>query len=354
MKMMEGIKEDETNSIMLTVLIICHNQKDVLKRCIDSALQQKTTFPTEVIVSDDRSNDGTREMLVNEYKNKVISTLFDSDTCNTSFTLERAGYNRLNGLRLARGKYIIHTDGDDFFTSTDLFQTMVDTLEEHPECSLCCQNYCILDSNNIDAPHVPQIKDPIMFKDSIVSPQFFFSKVMLVNACFCARRGSNFNSENLWGGTYDDNYITARYIGNGMIAILNRCDFVYVQYDHSSCANLSAENKKILFQPAIGSIELAPSIAGVMLRRYTDSFFVVSKHAVFKKHVNENLQSFCSKFESFIYHNLDNNNVFRVWLRYLLIFLLTLFMRVTKLKTRLLLILLYRLSIGKLNEKVII
>lgn len=352
--MMEGIKEYETNSIMLTVLIICHNQKDVVRRCIDSVLQQNTTFPTEIIVSDDRSNDGTREMLLNEYKNKVISTFFDSDTCKTSFTLERAGYNRLNGLRLARGKYIIHTDGDDFFTSTDLFQTMVDTLEKHPECSLCCQNYCVLDSNNIDAPHVPQVKNPIMFKDNIVSPQLFFSKVQLVNACFCARRGINFNSENLWGGTYDDNYITARYIGNGMIAILNRCDFVYVQYCNSSCATLSDENKKILFQAPIGMIELAPSIAGAMLRQFTISFYVVSKHAVFKMFVNEGLRTFCNKFDSFIFHELDNNIAFHTWLRYLLIFLLSRFMLVKKFKPRMLLCLLYRLSIGVLSKKVVI
>ncbi len=346
---------NNNDSITLSIIIICHNQKNEVKRCIESVLQQKTSFAKEIIVSDDRSTDGTREMLVGEYKDKVISTFFNSDECNVSLTMERSGYNRLNGLKLARGKYIIHTDGDDFFTSTDLFQTMVDTLEEHPDCTMCCQNFCVVKSDNINAPHIPSNTSELLKKDCVVSAQTFFSSVkMLVNACFCSRKGDNFNAEHLWGGTYDDSYITARYVGNGNIAILNRCDFVYVQYNHSTCATMKMEDKKILFQTAIGIVELTPSIAGAMMKKYTLSFFRLSKHVVLLRPISKEILSFCGKFDNFMYHNLSRVSSFKVWIRYFFIFMLSGFMSITKIKTRNLLTLLYKTAIGEVSSDVII
>ena len=349
---MENSQNDK--SIVLSVIIICHNQKEVVRRCIDSVLRQETTFRKEVIVSDDRSTDGTREMLLNDYKGKVIATFFNSDNCNASFTLERSGYNRLNGLKLAHGKYIIHTDGDDFFTSTDLFQTMVDTLEAHPECSLCCQNYCVVDANNVNAPHIPQNNSPYLKQDCIISVQEFFANVkMLVNACYCLKR-ANFNDEKLWGGTYDDNYITCRYIGCGKVAILNRCDFVYVKYGTSTCATMKLQDKRILFHAAIGMTELAPTIAGAMVSRYSRSFMRVSQFAVLRKPVSNEIQSFCGRFDGFLFHNLKNEFVLKNWLRYCCVYFLSAFMTYAKVSPKLFRVLLYRLAIGKIDKKAVI
>ena len=340
--------------IMLSVIIICHNQKDVVKRCIESVLQQKTSFTTEVIVSDDRSTDGTREMLLEEYNDKVISTFCDSNECNASFTLERSGYNRLNGLKLAKGKYLIHTDGDDFFTSTDLFQTMVDTLESHPECSLCCQNYCMVNADNINVPHEPYNKSPLLAGNRIVTSQEFYNNVdFLVNACFCARRDC-FNTKNLWGGTYDDNFITARYISNGKIAILNRCDFVYVQYEHSTCATMEEAEKNIIFKAAIGITELAPAVAGSLLNRKTVAFYAVAKHVILGRPISKRIQAYCSKYESFIFHSLSSEISIVNRIRYFLIFTISALMLFLNFKPKFARSLLYRLAIGRIKEDVII
>lgn len=350
------MKDDiRSYSVTLSVIIICHNQKSVVKRCIDSVLSQKTSFPVEIIVGDDNSTDGTIEMLSTLYKERIILAKCNSDDCDPSFTLERAGYNRLNALKLARGKYLIHTDGDDFFTSTDLFQTMVDTLESHPECSLCCQNYCMVDCDNVNVPHIPHNEHPLLFKNQIVSVQTFFGNVStVVNACFCMRRGSNFNSHNLWGGTYDDRYITARYTGNGYIAILNRCDFVYVQYKHSSFSSVKEEVKKIIFQVPIGIAELSPAVAGPIIKKYTGAFLRVAMYMVLRKPVSKDIRNFCSKFEGFLFHNISNEFVFFHWLRYLLICMVSSFMIIFHLRIKPLRYILYRLAIGEMKNEVVI
>ena len=46
---------------VLSILLITHNQRELLQRCLDSVLAQELRVPFEIIVSDDRSTDGTRE-----------------------------------------------------------------------------------------------------------------------------------------------------------------------------------------------------------------------------------------------------------------------------------------------------
>lgn len=342
------------DEVTLSVIIISHDQKEPLRRCIDSVLRQETTFPVEVIVSDDRSTDGTREMLQAEYGDKVIATYCNSNDCNPSVVLERSGWNRLNGLRLARGKYLIHVDGDDFYTGTDLFQTMVDTLEAHPECNLCCQDFCKVDSDKLDAPRVPWNDSPLLRRNAVYDAQEFFSQVMLMlNGCYCMRR-AQFNDENLWGGTYDDNYITARYIGTGKVAVLDRCDFVYVQYGHSTCGTLSEDAKSILFRAPIGVAELAPAVAGAMLKKYTAHFSILAKRALARKPIPAEVQAFCSHFGCFMFHRLAGKIGPGAKLRYLAVYLLAAGMSVTGFKPRFLRKLLYRLGIGKPTPEVVI
>lgn len=308
----------------LSVVVISHNQKEVLKRCLDSILAQKTTFPVEVIVSDDRSTDGTREMLLSDYKENVTSVFFDSDTVDTTFTLERAAYNRINGLKYATGKYLVHTDGDDFFTSTDIFQLMVDKLEAHPECNLCCQNYCIVPEDNINAPHTPFNNSKHFELESILTAEEFLTEVgPVVNACICARRTNLVRVTELDGKLYDDNDITMRYLGNSPVALVNRCDFVYVQYKKSSCASITDVEKLFLFN-GLPQIQLAPnSLTIVMLKMNIGAIRNISKYVIRYKPIPERIIKYCGSFDMFLLRGLSNSMAFTDRWRFFRIYLLS-------------------------------
>jgi len=315
---------------LLSVVVISHNQKEVLRRCLNSILSQKTNFPVQVIVSDDRSSDGTRDMLLNNYKDKVISTFFDSDTVETTYTLERAAYNRINGLKHATGKYLIHTDGDDFFTSTDIFQAMVDRLEAHPECNLCCQNYCIVPEDDLYSPHTPFNRSKHFALESILTAQEFMSEVgPVVNACVCARRSDSVKVSELTGNTYDDNDITIRYLGNSSVAMINRCDFVYVHYNKSSCTSMTEVEKLFLFN-GILHIQLAPYLAGVLLKMNLGSIRNISKFVVSCKHIPDRVIRFSGSFDIFLFNGLSNQFSLRIWWRYCRVLILTYLIRITQ------------------------
>lgn len=342
-------------NLSLSVVIISHNQRELLRRCIESVLAQKTTFPVEVVVSDDRSEDGTREMLLGEYGDKVIATFCNSDECNPAITLERASFNRLNGLKLATGKYLIHIDGDDFFTSTDLFQAMVDTLEAHPECTMCCQNFAWVAEDKLNEPYTPFNTSDLLKQDGIISGAEMCTKLGFVpNSCFCICRSRSWAQKDLDGMPYDDCTITARYLGNGKVTVLNRCDFVYVQYSNSSFTSVSDEDKRILFQPGILRIKIIPSLAGVLLKANVGIISFIAGKAVKGAHIPEEFVGHFKKMNLFLYEHLRNDISFIDKMRYRAINILSIYLQWSKSESKLWYKLLYRLAIGKIADDVII
>ena len=50
------------DQIILSIIVISHEQREELRRCLDSILAMNLSFPYEIIVSDDRSTDGSYEL----------------------------------------------------------------------------------------------------------------------------------------------------------------------------------------------------------------------------------------------------------------------------------------------------
>lgn len=126
--------------IKVSVLIITYNQKNFIRKAIDSALAQQTSFPFEILVGDDFSKDGTREIIQEyeqQYPGKVIGVLHPRNMG------KNGGINFLETLRRARGEYYALMDGDDYWTDSLKLQKQVDFLDAHPECSTVFHNAVI-------------------------------------------------------------------------------------------------------------------------------------------------------------------------------------------------------------------
>lgn len=114
----------------VTVAVVSYQQKELLRAALDSALAQVTDFPFEVLVCDDASTDGTREML-REYAARHPHGL-------RIVLHERnlgAYRNYVDLHNRARGEYVAHLDGDDLFLPGKL-QRQVDFMDAHPEVSV--------------------------------------------------------------------------------------------------------------------------------------------------------------------------------------------------------------------------
>jgi glycosyltransferase involved in cell wall biosynthesis len=145
----------------ISVVIPTYNRAHYLRPAIDSVLAQ-TCSPSEVIVVDDGSTDGTRE-LVRGYGDRVRYIYTQNGG---------AGRARNIGMCQAQGDYVTFVDSDDV-----LYPYMLElegrVLDRHPEISVVYAETSAFDDNgffdrfHLKAYHVSAYRDPEVTYDRI-------------------------------------------------------------------------------------------------------------------------------------------------------------------------------------------
>lgn len=133
---------------LLSVAMITYNHAPYIAQAIDSVLRQETRFPIEIVLGEDCSTDGTRE-IVREYQRnhpRVLRALLPESNLG-------ATQNFVATLAECRGRYVATLEGDDYWTATDKLQKQVDFLEAHPECSLSCHRVQYIYADGSRPPH---------------------------------------------------------------------------------------------------------------------------------------------------------------------------------------------------------
>lgn len=121
---------------LVSVKMITYNHAPFIVQAIEGVLQQKTSFPFELVIGEDCSTDGTRE-IVFEYQKKhpdIIRVV----TSDKNVGMKKNGLRTLNA---CQGKYVAFCEGDDYWQSPYKLQKQVDYLDGHPECGLVFTDY---------------------------------------------------------------------------------------------------------------------------------------------------------------------------------------------------------------------
>jgi len=159
--------------VKVSVLIITYNQHKFIREAIDSAVAQKTTFPIEILVGDDFSSDGTRE-IIQEYEQKypglVIGVLHPRNMG------KNGGINFLETLKRAKGEYYALMDGDDYWTDPLKLQKQADLLDAHPDYSTVFNNALIIyeDGSPSHVLNGPDMKPYYTVDDLIGEDEIWF------------------------------------------------------------------------------------------------------------------------------------------------------------------------------------
>ena len=115
--------------VKVSVIIPVYNVEQYLRQCLDSVLNQ-TLKDIETICVDDGSTDNSLAIL-NEYKQK------DNRVQVIQQQNQYAGVARNNGVKVAKGKYIIFLDSDDFF-ELDMLEGMYNRAEkDNADVTIC-------------------------------------------------------------------------------------------------------------------------------------------------------------------------------------------------------------------------
>ncbi len=109
---------------------------------------QRVNFGIEIVIGEDCSTDGTREILL-EYAEKhpgLIRLLLRERNLGMNA-------NFFSTLREHRGKYVALLDGNDYWTSADKLQQQVDFLERHSGYAICFHNVEVVYEGEPDRSH---------------------------------------------------------------------------------------------------------------------------------------------------------------------------------------------------------
>ena len=103
----------------LTIFIGCFNEKRTILKAIDEAKALK--IEKEIIVIDNCSTDGTKEILENLKNDKALRIIFHTENMG-------AGYSGYEGMRLAQGDYFYGPGADLEYKMEDVYR-MINKIE---------------------------------------------------------------------------------------------------------------------------------------------------------------------------------------------------------------------------------
>lgn len=125
----------EPVSPLVSVCCISYNHAPYIEKTLKGFLAQRTTFPYEIIVHDDASSDGTREIIA-EYASNYPALIRPILQSENQYSREIPVFSEFT-FKSAHGKYLALCEGDDHWTDDTKLQWQVDFLEANPSIAMC-------------------------------------------------------------------------------------------------------------------------------------------------------------------------------------------------------------------------
>ena len=167
---------------------LTYNHQSFVRQALDSVLMQKVSFPYEIVIGDDCSTDGTRE-IVCEYQRNHPGKI-------RLLLAKRNLWKEISGgcgavmvtaiLRSCLGNYVAMLEGDDYWGDPRKLQTQLNLLEANPKLSGCFTAALFLNQasgqENLFRPHV--LKESYDFEDFIQGPTAVTASVVYRRGLF--------------------------------------------------------------------------------------------------------------------------------------------------------------------------
>ncbi|MCG2431667.1 glycosyltransferase family 2 protein [Aequorivita xiaoshiensis] len=141
----------------VTVLVLTYQHVTYIEDCLKGILNQKTNFIYELIIGEDDSTDGTREICkkyAKLYPSKIRLFLHSRSNNIKLYSKPSPLFNLFYGTFSSRGQYLAICEGDDYWTDPLKLQKQVDFLESNSDCALCYHPTECIDENDTTYNHI--------------------------------------------------------------------------------------------------------------------------------------------------------------------------------------------------------
>jgi glycosyltransferase involved in cell wall biosynthesis len=151
----------------VSVYIQTYQQLAYIRDAIEGVLAQRTPFELEIVIADDCSTDGTREVLA-DYRDRhpeLIRLLLPESNLGPTEIFRRS-------TAVLRGRYVAWLDGDDYWTDPEKLARQVEALRAQPRWAGCFHDATVrqVDGGAPDRPYVSdELRGPLGFADLLRS-----------------------------------------------------------------------------------------------------------------------------------------------------------------------------------------
>jgi glycosyltransferase involved in cell wall biosynthesis len=116
---------------VVSIVLITYNHAAHIRKSIGGVLEQRTSFPFELIVGEDCSTDGTREIVFEcQRAHPGVIRVITSEKNVGAFE----NFRRTE--QACRGDYVCYCDGDDYWTAPDKLERQVGFLRANPDYAM--------------------------------------------------------------------------------------------------------------------------------------------------------------------------------------------------------------------------
>ena len=253
------------NNPKLSVCVSTYNQRPYIGECLESILKQEVDFGYEIVVSDDCSTDGTRDVV------ERYARIYPDKVRNVSPSVNGGPFkNYINVHSAALGEYVAHMDGDDVALPGKL-KIQVDFLDQNIGCNVVWHRMIFFD-DTFETEH-PLSNHEFVGKEiyseeaSLLGPMGPHSSTMYRRKYF---------DQNKFSGKCDDWLMAIFYMENGYAFMI---DGVLGKYrlraqSMSSAARANRTNRGLSTASQLMAVRFNPSLARFVATRALANFLL--------------------------------------------------------------------------------
>ena len=154
------------DEIKVSVVCNAYNHELYIRNALEGFVNQKTTFPFEVLVHDDASTDGTADIIreFEEMYPELIKPIYETENQYSKHdgSLLRIQYGRV------KGKYIAVCEGDDYWIDPLKLQKQYDALEANPQIDICATGAKIEPATQMKGLLSPADKNTVFSPEEVI------------------------------------------------------------------------------------------------------------------------------------------------------------------------------------------
>lgn len=243
-------------SPLLTVCIPAYNAEKYIEETLESVVTQRTSFPFEVLISDDCSTDQTLS-ICQEYASKYPNVKVIHQKKNLGMAP-----NQHFVLSMPDTPYLAYLDSDDYYATTDFLQRQVSFLEEHENVSVVFSNVEIFSTEGVARRKYEDNKPSTIFD----LHTFLQKGIPITNSSMVVRRKAQIGVPEFFPTFFQYDWLI--HIYHGLSGQFGYNDFVGTRY-RLHPENATKRSTEKIFRDGIRSV---PRLREVLPEEYKHYF----------------------------------------------------------------------------------